>query len=122
MIFCSRILCQGNLDAKSLETLRASPEVESIEEDGIMSIFVTQFVPFPRLIKNPELIRFQDQRPMGSRAHKLDDQPCWPERQVGYKHISPHLVSSSKGNSALTFSYTYDASAGAGVDIYIIGM
>src|SRR4051812_12322199 len=34
----------GNFDAASLDALRRSPDVEYIEEDGVVSIVTTQFV------------------------------------------------------------------------------
>ena len=47
----------GELSDDDLETLRADPRVEAIEEDGIMKTFaaVTQFVPFTRYHSAPVL-------------------------------------------------------------------
>lgn len=74
----------GDFDDAALEDLRASPDVLSIEEDGVMSIFTTQ-----------------TNAPWGIARLSADD---------------------SVGTNAalLTYSYTYDASAGAGVDVYIV--
>lgn len=45
----------GELSDDDLETLRADPRVEAIEEDGVMNAFanVTQFVPFTRYHSAP---------------------------------------------------------------------
>lgn len=76
----------GNFDSTTLETLRSSPDVEYVEEDGVAhtTTAVTQTnAPWglARLSSNSRL---------------------------------------SGSDSALTFSYTYDSSAGGGVDIYVV--
>ena len=63
----------GELSDDDLETLRADPRVESIEEDGIMkaSVAATQFVPSPRplcwILMFAELD--QEQRPLGFKSN-----------------------------------------------------
>jgi len=73
------------LDAATLNTLRANPAVEYISEDGIMHTMTTQ-----------------------------TDAP-W-----GLSRISSTTKLANQNTSALTFSYTFDASAGSGVDIYVV--
>ncbi|KAG5637820.1 hypothetical protein H0H81_003091 [Sphagnurus paluster] len=79
----------GPLDDVSLTILRASPDVDYIAEDGIVSIFGTQT---------------QTNAPWGvarlSQSNRLTNQ----------------------NTNSLSFSYTYDSSAGGGVDIYILGV
>lgn len=71
----------GELSDDDLETLRADPRVEAIEEDGTMKSFatVTQFVPSTRYYLAPvpgtdiqELD--QDQRSLGLKSN------CFPEK------------------------------------------
>ncbi|KAJ8457203.1 hypothetical protein ONZ45_g863 [Pleurotus djamor] len=75
----------GKFSEQTLDALRASPDVESISEDGIMSIFDTQ------------------------------TNAPW-----GLSRLSSSTRLSNQNTNALTFSYTFDASAGAGVDVYIV--
>ncbi|KAJ3488940.1 hypothetical protein NLI96_g2489 [Meripilus lineatus] len=77
----------GTFSAKTLELLRASPDVESIAEDGIYSI---------------NTIVTQTNAP-------------W-----GLARLSQNARLSSQTPNTLNFNYTYDDSAGQGVDIYII--
>jgi len=72
------------LDEETLNTLRASDDVESIVEDGIMHTTATQ------------------------------TNAPW-----GLGRISQTGRLSSQSTTALTYTYTYDDSAGRGVDIYI---
>ncbi|KAG6908317.1 hypothetical protein DXG01_005293 [Tephrocybe rancida] len=75
----------GELSDDAVNTLRASPDVEYITEDGIVHTFITQ------------------------------TNAPW-----GLSRISQAGTLTNQNTGALTFSYTYDASAGAGVDIYIV--
>ncbi|KAF8996963.1 serine protease [Cyathus striatus] len=77
----------GHLDTNTLNILRASTDVESISEDGIMHTMsnVTQ-----------------------------NDAP-W-----GLSRLSSATALSNINTNLLTFSYTYDSSAGSGVDIFIV--
>ncbi|KAF5387942.1 hypothetical protein D9615_000786 [Tricholomella constricta] len=75
----------SELSPEALDALRANPNVEYIEEDGIMSTFITQ------------------------------TNAPW-----GLSRLSSTSRLANQDSSALTFSYTYDSSAGAGVDIYVV--
>ncbi|GLB42668.1 putative peptidase S8 family protein [Lyophyllum shimeji] len=75
----------SELDEATLDHLRAHPDVEYIEEDGIMHTMTTQ------------------------------TNAPW-----GIARLSSSTKLANQDTSALTFSYTYDASAGSGVDIYIV--
>ncbi|KAH6908860.1 serine protease [Coprinopsis sp. MPI-PUGE-AT-0042] len=75
----------SSLDEETLNTLRASEDVASITEDGIMHTTATQ------------------------------TNAPW-----GLGRISQAGRLSSQSTTALTYSYTYDDSAGSGVDIYIV--
>jgi len=75
----------GELSTAALNTLRASPDVESISEDGIATIVNTQ------------------------------TDATW-----GLGRISQPATLTTQDASLLTYTYTYDASAGSGVDIYVI--
>ncbi|TFK41179.1 serine protease [Crucibulum laeve] len=75
----------GSLSEDALNTLRASDDVEYIQEDGIMHTMVTQ------------------------------TNAPW-----GLQRVSQDAKLTSTDTSALTYIYTYDASAGAGVDIYVV--
>ncbi|KAG5651221.1 hypothetical protein H0H81_009433 [Sphagnurus paluster] len=95
----------GALDEEALNTLRASPDVEYIAEDGIVTTFVTQTnAPWG-------LARVSQRTRLASQDTRYIPNP--------YRRSFPPTDVQS---SALTFSYTYDASAGAGVDIYIVGI
>ncbi|KDR86145.1 hypothetical protein GALMADRAFT_261704 [Galerina marginata CBS 339.88] len=75
----------GHLDDAALATLRASPDVEFVAEDGIMHTMTTQ------------------------------TNAPW-----GLSRLSSAARLANQDTSALTYSYTFDASAGAGVDIYVV--
>ncbi|KAG5640721.1 hypothetical protein DXG03_007430 [Asterophora parasitica] len=75
----------GHLSTQAVNALRASPDVEYIAEDGIVSTFATQ------------------------------TNAPW-----GLARISQPARLASQDTSALTYSYTYDDSAGAGVDVYVV--
>ncbi|KAG5639868.1 hypothetical protein DXG03_002741, partial [Asterophora parasitica] len=75
----------GHLSDEALHTLRASPDVEYITEDGIATTFATQ------------------------------TNAPW-----GLARISQPGRLTNQNADALTFSYTYDDSAGAGVDVYVV--
>ncbi|KAM6496367.1 hypothetical protein JOM56_009073 [Amanita muscaria] len=77
----------GHCDDSTLNYLRAHSDVESIAEDGILSI---------------NFIIFQ------------------PDAPWGLERISQSSPVGSSDPSALSYNYTYDNSAGAGVDIYVI--
>ncbi|KAG5636157.1 hypothetical protein DXG03_005097, partial [Asterophora parasitica] len=74
-----------HLSDEALHTLRASPDVEYITEDGIATTFATQ------------------------------TNAPW-----GLARISQPGRLTNQNADALTFSYTYDDSAGAGVDVYVV--
>ncbi|KAF9459648.1 serine protease [Collybia nuda] len=73
----------AHLDADTIGLLRASSDVESISEDGIMHTMTTQ------------------------------TNAPW-----GLSHLNSNTRLVNQNTSALNFSYTYDRSAGTGVDIY----
>ncbi|GLB42669.1 putative peptidase S8 family protein [Lyophyllum shimeji] len=75
----------SKLDTKTLNSLLSNPDVEYIEEDGIM--------------------------------HNMETQTDAP---WGLSRLSSNAKLTNQDTSALTYSYTYDAAAGTGVDIYII--
>ncbi|KAI0801218.1 serine protease [Fomes fomentarius] len=75
----------GTFGKDALNALRANPDVESIVEDGIVSIFATQ------------------------------TNAPW-----GLQRITQTAKLSNQDASARTFTYTYDDTAGSGVDIYIV--
>ncbi|EJF66736.1 serine protease [Dichomitus squalens LYAD-421 SS1] len=75
----------GTFGSDALSALRASPDVELISEDGVVSIFATQ------------------------------TNAPW-----GLQRISQAAKLADQNTSDLTFTYTYDDSAGSGVDIYIV--
>ncbi|KAM6496408.1 serine protease [Amanita muscaria] len=78
----------GHCDDPTLDYLRAHSDVESIAEDGIMTI------------------------------NSLATQRNAP---WGLERISqPNPVHATGDPNSLTFSYTYDSSAGKGVDIYVL--
>ncbi|KAK7678555.1 hypothetical protein QCA50_018427 [Cerrena zonata] len=77
----------GQFSDNVLNMLRANPDVESIEEDGIMSI---------------NAITTQTNAP-------------W-----GIARLSQNGRLSNQNTGALTFTYSFDSSAGAGVDIYVV--
>lgn len=88
-----------------------------------MTTMVTQYVSTDREYIHISTIRSKDQRPLGSFSLESGRDTFQPGTCV-------HIIDRPVGDhpkltilhSALTFSYTYDASAGAGVDIYIVGM
>ncbi|KAJ3508844.1 hypothetical protein NLJ89_g5537 [Agrocybe chaxingu] len=75
----------AQLDDATLNELRASDDVESITEDGVVHAFVTQ------------------------------TNAPW-----GLARLSSTARLTSTATGSLTFSYTYDAAAGSGVDIFIL--
>ncbi|KDR67404.1 hypothetical protein GALMADRAFT_130422 [Galerina marginata CBS 339.88] len=75
----------SNLQNDALNSLRASPDVESVSEDGIMHSTATQ------------------------------EDATW-----GLQRISTVDVIADPTAPAQSFTYTYDDSAGEGVDIYIV--
>ncbi|KAF8898765.1 serine protease [Infundibulicybe gibba] len=77
----------GEFDDATLNALRASPDVELIEEDGIMHTF----------------------------AKVTQTNAPW-----GIARLSQTARLSSQSTNSLTFTNTYDSSAGAGVDIFIV--
>ncbi|KAI1797922.1 serine protease [Ganoderma leucocontextum] len=72
-------------DSDALNALRASPDVDSIAEDGVVTIVATQ------------------------------TNATW-----GLQRISQAAELTNQNTSDLTFTYTYDDSAGEGVDIYVV--
>ncbi|KAG5640906.1 hypothetical protein DXG03_006680 [Asterophora parasitica] len=76
----------GHLSDDAVNALRASPDVEYIAEDGIVTTFATQ------------------------------TNAPW-----GLSRISQKAKLANQNANALTFSYTYDNSAGSGVDVYVVG-
>ncbi|KAF9496181.1 peptidase 1 [Pleurotus eryngii] len=75
----------GKFSEKALNALRASPDVESVSEDGIMHTFVTQ-----------------------------------ANAPWGLSRLTSSARLTNTNVAALTFSYTYDASAGSGVDVFVV--
>ncbi|PBK68468.1 peptidase 1 [Armillaria solidipes] len=75
----------GVLDDNDLNSIRANPDVESIAQDGIVSVITTQ------------------------------TNAPW-----GLARISQRAALGSSDTSALTYSYNYDPSGGAGVDVYVV--
>nr|VWO96752.1 Cuticle-degrading protease (EC (Chymoelastase) (PR1) [Ganoderma boninense] len=75
----------GTFDSDALNTLRASSDVESITEDGIVTIAATQ------------------------------TDATW-----GLQRINQAAKLTDQNTSDLAFTYTYDDSAGEGVDIYVV--
>ncbi|KAG5641207.1 hypothetical protein DXG03_005771, partial [Asterophora parasitica] len=75
----------GYLSDDAVDVLRASPDVEYVAEDGIVTAFVTQ------------------------------TNAPW-----GLARLSQYGKLANQNASDLTFSYTYDKSAGAGVDVYVV--
>ncbi|KAM5536221.1 hypothetical protein V8D89_010120 [Ganoderma adspersum] len=75
----------GTFNSDALNALRASPDVESIAEDGVVTIVATQ------------------------------TNATW-----GLQRISQVANLTDQNTGDLTFTYTYDDSAGEGVDIYVV--
>ncbi|KAG5645289.1 hypothetical protein DXG03_006591 [Asterophora parasitica] len=75
----------GQLSEEAVNVLRASPDVEYIAEDGIVTTFATQ------------------------------TNAPW-----GLARLSQRAKLANQDTNALTFSYTYDNTAGAGVDVYVV--
>ncbi|PIL31922.1 hypothetical protein GSI_06626 [Ganoderma sinense ZZ0214-1] len=75
----------GTFDSDALNALRASSDVESIAEDGVVTIAATQ------------------------------TNATW-----GLQRINQAANLTDQNTGDLTFTYTYDDSAGEGVDIYVV--
>lgn len=128
-------LITAHLDPVSLALLQTLPGVESIEEDGVVqtTATITQSVPcqpctFVYLLKS--LFNVGPMRHGASPASA--PKPSWRTKMQGQCNRQPsvrplrcravfpfHQLISQ--HSQLKFEYTYDDSAGASVDIYIIG-
>jgi cerevisin len=95
---------QGKFTDADLNPLRASSEIEAIEEDGIATITGVQFNEFFVVffyVLMIDLVR--------------TDAP-W-----GLNRISTQSPLTDQDPSHLTFTYTYDDYPGSGIDIYVIG-
>ncbi|KAI0032756.1 serine protease [Vararia minispora EC-137] len=87
----------GEFSEDALNALRASPDVESIEEDGIMHTFAT----------------------VTEHVQSANDVDCLSNAPWGLARLSTNNALTGSA-TALTYSYQYDSSAGAGVDIYVV--
>jgi cerevisin len=95
---------RGAFTQADLNLLRASSDIEAIEEDGIVSTFTTQFNEF--FCHNCSIL-----------IDLIRTNAPW-----GLGRVSTHKKLTDQNPAHLTFTYTYDPSAGTGVDIYVIGM
>lgn len=94
----------GEFDQNAIDTLRSSPDVEYIAEDGIMSTFGTQYVEPPMSNKSP-----------CSNTSVRTDAP-W-----NLARISTPDQLADQNPSDLDFTYNYEGSEpGSGVDIYVV--
>jgi hypothetical protein len=123
----------AHLDPVSLAFLQTLPGVESIEEDGVMQTTSTQSVPLQPCTSVHLLKSLFNVGPMRHGASPASaPEPSWRTKMQGQCNRQPsvrprrcravfplHQLISQ--HSQLNFKYTYDDSAGAGVDIYIIG-
>ncbi|KAF5349212.1 hypothetical protein D9756_009504 [Leucocoprinus leucothites] len=113
----------GHFDEDTLNALRASPDVELIGEDGIMHTMVTQYAT-AWMTSIPADAYIKDQCTMGYITIELEykaEQPEYRVREIPVS-VTHGLSFSHQFVSALTFTYTYDSAAGAGVDIFIVGI
>lgn len=99
----------GEISNDDLETLRADPRVEAIEEDGIMKAFanVTQYGP---PLSDPPVMGTDISR------NSIRDNAPW-----GLSRISSQTKLASQNDRGLNFTYSFDSTAGAGSTVYIIG-
>lgn len=101
----------GDITDEDLETLKADPRVEAIEEDGVMKALanVTQYVPFTRNYSAPA----------AGYRHSLfliRNNAPW-----GLSRISSQAKLAGQDDRAIDFGYSFDSTAGAGSTVYIIG-
>jgi cerevisin len=99
----------GNFTPEDLEVLRAHPDVLSIHEDAVVraAATVTQYIPFASfslVMWSYAWCDFRNNAP-------------W-----GLERISRRTPVANKRLGASTFTYSYDSSAGIGVEVYVIGV
>ena len=96
----------GKFEEADINQLRYNSDVKYIEEDGVMSISsdVVQY-DMPTIYLSDYLEPLHRQN------------APW-----GISRTSRKLTVDSYINDPLSYTYLYDSSAGAGVDIYIIGV
>lgn len=102
----------GTFDTDALDALRASPDVDYIEEDGIMQLEATTTQCARECSCTCSLSRLTPPA-----CQTLRTNAPW-----GLQRVSQNAKLPANSNpQALTYTFKYDSSAGAGVDIYVIG-